>query len=501
MNIQGTAALSTLRRVVGVISALGLVGCAGNETTDVGVANATLVNPATAVTAPETPKDYVAPQDPAVARHLDELMDQKLGFFVHFGIYSQLGCEASWALVDSTPRFRRAVGWADGDADDFKRRYYDLIRSFNPIAFRPTEWAKLAKRTGFRYLIFTAKHHDGFCLWDTKTTDYKVTSPACPFSRDSRADILRQVFDAFRAEGMMISCYLSKPDFSHPDYWDNRGIGVKTTIEPSYDTAADPERWRRFCDFVHRQAIELVRDYGKIDVLWLDSASSVRPEELREKTRKIRPDLVFVNRYDGDRCVDFLTPEQSVPDHPIAVPWECCMTMIDDSNGAGWGYLYDAKYKSVRELLHLLVDVVAKGGNLALDVPPLPSGRLPEPAVARMEAMGRWLAAHGEAIYATRLQSPYRTGDWAYTASKTGTVYAIRLWREGETATELVLDGFAAEGVRAVTHLATGRDIPCRVKDDGRLILSLPADLPRDPYADAFRLESWGYILRRFAVR
>ena len=445
-----------------------------------------------AVEPPEVPKSYQPPTDPAVARHLDEFRDLKLGFFMHFGLYSQLGCEASWSLVDETAHFRQAVDWTDGDADAFKRQYYDLIRSFNPVAFRPDAWAKLAKASGFRYLIFTAKHHDGFCLWDTKCTDYKVTAPACPFSRDPRADILRRVFDAFRAEGMMISCYFSKPDFSHPDYWDGRGIGRKTRIYPSYDVAKEPERWNRFCDFAHAQALELVRDYGKVDVLWLDSASCIRPEELREKARKIRPDLIFVNRYDGNRCVDFLTPEQSVPKRPIAVPWESCVTMIEGPHGGGWGYLYDANYKSVRTLLHMLIDVVAKGGNLALDVPPTPTGALPRPAVERMEAMGRWLAAHGEAIYATRLASPYRTKDWAYTASKSGTVYAIRLWWEGERAKELEMDCESAADVRTVTHLASGRDVPFRLTDEGRLLLSLPADLRTDPYADAFRLGSVG---------
>ena len=444
---------------------------------------------AVAVVSAEPLKSDKLAADQEVARNLEWFRDQKLGFFVHFGIYSQIGGEASWVLVDKTPQWRKSVDWTDRDGDAFKRDYFALNRSFNPVAFRPDRWAKLAKRTGFRYFILTAKHHDGFCLWDTKLTDYKVTSPDCPFSTNPRADILRQAFDAFRAEGLGISCYFSKPDFHHPDYWDNLGLGRQTAIYPTYDVNKEPARWKRYCAFAHEQVMEIVKGYGKIDVLWLDSVGNIDAPALAKKVREIQPGMLVVNRYDRGVCEDFATPEQCVPKRPLAKPWESCMTMIDDPKGGGWGYLYDAAYKSERTLVHLLIDVVAKGGNLALDVGPTPSGALPPPAVRRMETIGRWLEANGLAIYATRLQAPHRTANWAYTAGKDGSVYAIRLWKDGENRpAELTMDEQVPVAVTKAIHLGSGREIVVRAGADGRLTLALPKDLKLDEYADAFRL-------------
>ena len=165
------------------------------------------------------------------------------------------------------------------------------------------------------------------------------------------------------------------------------------------------------------------------------------------------------------------------------------MTMIDDPKTGGWGYLYDADYKSERTLVHLLIDVVAKGGNLALDVGPTPSGALPPPAVARMKAMGRWLRVNGAAIYGTRILEPYRTANWAYTKGKDGTAYAIRLWKDGEDRTfELTMDEKIPTVPTKAVHLSSGREVAVRTESDGRLTLALPKDLKLDEYADAFRL-------------
>ena len=438
----------------------------------------------------ETPTHYVGPKDPAVLRHLEEFREWKIGLFMHFGLFSTAGLEPSWPLCDSVARkLRQPLDWTGGNADEFKRQYYSLIRSFNPVRFQPKEWAKFAKNNGFKYLVFTTKHHDGFCLWDTKTTDFKVTSKECPFSSDPRADIVRHVFDAFRAEGLGISCYLSKPDFNHPDYWDNRGIGVKTKIYPTYDTRKDPARWDRFCAFAQAQALELVRDYGKIDVLWLDSVSDIHPLELAEKARKIQPDLIIANRYDRHVCEDFLTPEGTVPRRPLTVPWESCITMYDTNDG-GWGYYFDENYMSPRAIIHLLIDVVSKGGNLALNVGPTPAGTLPTAAMKRLESLGAWLKANGAAIYATHIVSPYRTKDWAYTAGKDGATYALRLWKEGEKPSRtLTVDCGNSARVAKVTHVASGREIAFRQDGEVNLVLTVPDDVRLDDFADAFRLD------------
>jgi len=437
------------------------------------------------------PENYVEVTDPLVKAELEKFRDRKLALMMHFGMYTQLGIHESWPLVDdAADRWSRSlVDWSTGE--DFKRQYLDLWKSFNPVRFQPERWAALAKRNGFKYLIFTTKHHDGFCLFDSKYSEFKVTNPECPFSQNPKANIVKHVFDAFRAEGLSISCYFSKPDWHHPDYWDNCGLGYRTTRFPSYDVSKDPARWERFATYTRNQILELVRDYGPVDCIWLDGGQVQRKvgydihiEDIIAEARKIRPGLVSADRIAGGMAENIITPEQTVPEKPLMVPWESCVTM-----GTGFSYRYDDTYKSPRELVHLLIDIVAKGGNLALNVAPGPDGRLPQPAIDRMDAMGAWLGKNGAAIYGTRVLAPYRTGDWAFTQGKDGTAYAIRLWKEGErhVMRPVIPKDFDNAAVRRVVHLSTGTEIPFERVDDG-LLLRLPTSIEPDALADAFQL-------------
>lgn len=437
------------------------------------------------------PETYVEVTDPLVKAELEKFRDRKLALMMHFGIYTQLGIHESWPLVDAEAFWSRSlVDWSDGE--DFKRQYLEMWKSFNPVRLEPDRWAKLAKKNGFKYLVFTAKHHDGFCLFDSKYTGFKVTHPQCPYSKNRNADIVKCVFDAFRAEGLEISCYFSKPDWHHRDYWDNCGLGWKTTRWPSYDVKKNPERWSRFAQFTRNQILELVRDYGPFACLWLDGGQVQRRagldigiEDIVAEVRKIRPGLIVADRTAGGMAENIITPEQTVPEKPLAVPWESCVTM-----GTGFAYRYDDFYKSPRELIHLLVDIVAKGGNLALNVAPGPDGRLPQPAIDRMEAMGAWLKKNGEAIYATRVLAPYRVGDWAFTKGKEDRLYAVRLWKAGErrVVRPTLPKEFDSAGICRVVHLATGSQIPFRHTEEG-LQLNLPSALDTDEIADAFRME------------
>jgi len=436
---------------------------------------------------------YVPPSSPAVREHLEWFKDQKLCLMMHFGLYAVPGITESWPLVTKDAFWARTdIDWVSDDAE-LKRQYYALNRAFCPIRFDGAAIAKTAKRCGFRYVAFTTKHHDGFCLYDTKYTDYKTTDPACPYSANPNADIVRKLFDACRAEGLGISCYFSKPDFHHEDFWEDRGIGHCTTRFPTYDVKQNPAKWRRFCDFTKNQILELVQGYGPIDILWVDggwllprTGYDVGMTEIVRAARAIQPNLIAVDRGAEDENMDIRTPEQTVPDKPLPYPWETCMTMAD-----GWGYHYDDVYKGPRQLIHLLVDVVAKGGNLALNVGPMPDGRLPRPAVERMEAIGRWLGKNGVAIYGTRAVAPYALGQWRFTRGKDGQVYAVRLWGEGEnqkTGVYLTLEPSQGE-VRKVVHLATGREMAFHkvVGDyDQGVQIAFPPDFARDAYADAF---------------
>ena len=437
------------------------------------------------------PDNYVVPKEPQVREKLEWLKDQKLALMMHFGMYSQMGVYESWPLSDADAHWSRVqIDWTD-DAEAFKRQYWDLWKSFNPVRFQPGKWARLAKDGGFRYIVFTTKHHDGFCLFDTKYTDFKVTNPECPFSKNPCADIVKSVFDAFRAEGLGIAAYFSKPDWHSEDFWEDHGIGRKVSRMPTYDVKANPEKWARFREFTKSQIVELVRDYGPVDVIWLDGGQVQRKtgldiniEDIIAEARKYNPALISADRTAGGPCENVITPEQTVPPKPLAVPWESCITM-----GTGFSYRYDDTYKSPRELVHLLLDVVAKGGNLALNVAPGPDGRLPEPAIERMEALGAWLKANGNGIYATRPAAPFAEGNWRFTGAKDGkTVFAFRLWKDGER--DLLAQTIPVAGPERVTrvvHLGTGLEVPFAVAGKG-VAIRLPETFRTNPYADGFAL-------------
>ena len=208
---------------------------------------------------------YVWPESPALLAKLEWFRDQKLAFMAHFGMYQQAGIVESWALIDEDESWsRNEIDWTD-DIDRFKDEYVNLYRSFNPVRFDPAVWAKIAKENGFRYLILTTKHHDGFCLWDTRYTDYKVTSAACPFHLNPRADIIKAAFDAFRKEGLGIAAYFSKADWNCPYYWKPGALHSFTARGPSYDPAQDPETWEQFVQFTHGQLTELAeKSFAKV---------------------------------------------------------------------------------------------------------------------------------------------------------------------------------------------------------------------------------------------
>lgn len=437
------------------------------------------------------PENYVVPEEPEVRERLEWFKDQKLALMMHFGIYSQLGIYESWPLSDADAHWSRTqIDWTD-DGEAFKRQYWDLWKSFNPVRIQPEKWASLAKENGFRYLIFTTKHHDGFCLFDTKYTDFKTTNPACPFSKNPQADIARHVFDAFRAQGLGIAAYFSKPDWHNEDFWEGKGVGRTVSRMPTYDVKAHPEKWARFREFTKNQIVELVRDYGPVDVIWLDGGQVQRKtgldigiEDIIAEARKFKPNLISADRTAGGTCENVITPEQTVPPEPLAVPWESCITM-----GTGFSYRYDDTFKSPRELVHLLLDVVAKGGNLALNVAPGPDGRLPEPAIERMAALGEWLKANGKGIYATRPAAPFAKGDWRFTATKDGrTLFAFRLWHGGECdSLAQTIPMTESDKVASVRHLATGIEVPFRAIDGG-IAIRLPDTFRTDPSADGFAL-------------
>jgi alpha-L-fucosidase len=303
----------------------------------------------------------------------------RFGMFIHWGPYSLKGVEASWPLYGgSVPR----------------AEYEALPQRFNPTKLDAPAIARLARRAGMKYLVFTSKHHDGFAMYDTALSDYSIMHT--PYDKD----ICRMIVDACRAKGLRVGFYFSMPDWHHPDYMtapSNRKPGPGLLPQE-----LDPARWERYVRFLHGQVRELCTNYGKLDIMWFDLGGSHTAEqwksaELHEMVRGLQPHIIINNRGGGD-FGDYATPEQRVPAGGQAGLWETCMTI-----NRTWAYNpSDTRYKSVDELLTVLANTASGGGNLLLNVGPMPTGEIQPEFVERLEAIGDWLRVNGISIYGTR---------------------------------------------------------------------------------------------------
>jgi len=404
---------------------------------------------------------------------LEWFQDQKFGIILHWAPYALFDCCESWPISpgDEWARAEDMECWTSRERDfaRFQRDYWDLNKQFNPVKFAPEEWARLAKLAGARYVSFTTKHHDGFCMWDTATTDYKITGPDCPFHNALRADVFGEVVRAFQNQGMAISAYFSKADWHCPHYW----APDRPVLTRHANTLDDPEEWARFVAYTHAQIREIMSNYGKIDILWLDAGWVKEQEDIDmagmvAMARELQPGLIVANRTVGDEFEDFVTPEREIPDEPLGEPWEACLVMAEN-----WKYCHRDHYRSVREILDMLVETVAKGGNLVLGIGPNPEGELTPEAVERLEKIGEWMAINGEAIYGTRAVDPHRDGKFWFTG-KGSTTYAFV-----PQAEDFVLRSVAS--VATVQVLGLEEPVRTCAHDDG-LLVCLPAaaaDLPK----------------------
>lgn len=386
--------------------------------------------------------------DPVILNRISEWQDLKFGFMAHWGIYAQWGVVESWSICNEPWITRNGENYYD-----YMRRYQALNKTFNPRHFNANAWAKAAKEAGMKYFIFTTKHHDGYCLFDSKYTDY--SSMHSPY----HGDIVGQVVDAFRNQGFWTGLYFSKADWHHDDYWAHEWATPDRNV--NYDPTEHPERWQRFCDFTYNQVKEITHNYGDIDILWFDGGwcrpawsvddevrdwlgckgwiQDVNMPRIAKMARENNPDMLIVDRTVHGRYENYRTPEKEVPGELLPYPWETCMTM-----GDSWSYVPNDNYKSTRTLVHMLCDVVAKGGCLLLNVGPDAEGRIPDTALLRMREMGEWLAANGRAIYSTRPLKPYAEGDWRFTQSKDGKtcymIYLVPSDAKGKLTVELPTD-------------------------------------------------------------
>ncbi len=429
------------------------------------LASVLIALPAVPASRAQTDPAAEAETDPLVLAKLEWFQDQKFGLLMHWGTYAQWGIVESWSLCPEDEGWCERRGEHAGDYFAYKRDYENLKTTFNPVRFDPEAWARAAWDAGMRYVVFTTKHHDGFCMFDTKLTDYRITAPDCPFSASPRRDVAGEIFAAFRARGFGTGAYFSKPDWHCPDYWWPQFPPLDRNA--NYEIAKHPERWEAFKVFTRGQIRELMADYGPMDILWLDggwvkprnpprpcglnrAGQDIDMPAIAAMARALQPGLIVVDRDVPGRYENYRTPENQVPDAPLPYVWETCMPMA-----TSWSYVATDTYKPARELVHLLVDIVAKGGNLLLNIGPSPEGEWAPDAYDRLAALGAWMQVNGDAIYRTRAVAPYKEGQLCYTRLPDGTLHAIWLAAPGEEAPPAVFEipSFAPRPGSEVTML------------------------------------------------
>lgn len=452
---------------------------------------------------------YVAPLDPLVQKNISNWQDRKFGLFMHWGTYSQWGIVESWSLCPEDEGWTQRRGPHSKNYAEYVKAYENLQTTFNPVKFAPEKWVKAAKDAGMKYMIFTTKHHDGFNMFDTKETDYKITSSKTPFSTNPRSNVTKEIFDAFRKEGFSVGAYFSKPDWHTDNYWWPYFPPKDRNV--NYEVKKYPERWKAFKDFTYNQIKELMSQYGKVDILWLDGGW-VRPlstvdtsvewqrgikidqdidmKRIAEMARGYQPGMLVVDRTVTGEYENYTTPEQEVPKEPLPFPWETCMTM-----GDSWSYVPNDNYKSAHTLIQLLVKIVSRGGNFLLNIGPGPDGDWDPVAYSRLQEIGKWIAINGEGIYGSKPIAPYSADNIYYTQSKDGNnIYAFYLSETDAVSlpAQVVLKNIAVAKGSKISLQGITANLKWKT-DGGNIIITVPSSVASklsSQHAAVFKIET-----------
>ena len=432
----------------------------------------------------ERSDQYTPPEDSLVIQKLHHWQDQKFGMLIHWGLYSVAGIVESWSICSEE------ADWIPRDStmayEGYKKWYWGLKDSFNPTRFNPEQWAQAAKSAGMRYAIFTAKHHDGFNMFNTAFSDFSIAKG--PFQTDPRADVAKYVFEAFRNNDLMVGAYFSKPDWHSEYYWWPRYATPRRT--QNYNIDKNPWRWNQFKEFTYNQIGELMHNYGPIDILWLDGGWVNNPgtksvldmDRISQMARQAQPGILFVDRTIHGKYENYQTPEQQIPDKQLPYPWETCMTL-----GVDWGYTPHAVFKSPVTVIAKLMEIVAKGGSLLLGVGPTPEGILQDEIVSRLQTIGGWMKKNGTAIYNT-VTTPqyYSEGIW-FTMNKDGkTMYALYSNPEAEKFPDYIeWENNIPAKRSAIYCLQNGKKVKWEIKNN-RVRVYLPQNLKTEVNALAF---------------
>ncbi|HYL75689.1 MAG TPA: alpha-L-fucosidase [Bryobacteraceae bacterium] len=379
-----------------------------------------------------------APADAAETRErrMKWWHEARFGMFIHWGLYSVAG-RHEWIMENE------AIPVAE---------YEQLAKRFTPKPNAARAWAKLARQAGQKYMVMTTKHHEGFCNFDSKLTNYTAAKQACG------RDLVKEYVDAARAEGLRVGFYYSLMDWHHPD-------GARC--------ADDEAARRRFVDYIHGHVRELCTNYGKLDVLWYDVSWPLKPEgwesaKMNAMVRELQPDIIINNR--SGLPEDFATPEQNVNAADRA--WEACMTM----NGS-WGYQKaDDDWKSPRTVLKYLITCARDGGNYLLNIGPKPDGSIPEDSIRILTAIGKWMEKNGDTIY-TAEPCKVKRSNYALFTRKGNTLYMhVHYWPGDYVA----ISGLKAQVKSARLH-ASGKVVKVDQDRFRTRISGLPAAAPDDP--------------------
>jgi len=424
-------------------------------------------------------KNYLNESKDVKDQRMQWWRDATFGMFIHWGAYAVPGGEYQGKIV-------KGVGeWIMHSGNIPVPEYEKFVASFNPEKFNAKEWVAIAKNAGIKYIVITSKHHDGFCLWDSKVTNYDVMD-AAPFKRD----ILKELSDACKEAGVKMCFYHSIMDWHQPDAESKKSYAHQNSANPDF------AKYRE--QYLKPQLKELIQKYDPaviwFDGEWIPEWTEEQGKDLYNFLRNLKPDLIINNRVGKgrsgmqgmnkykDAAGDFGTPEQEILEGTADADWESCMTMNDT-----WGFKKtDNNWKSSENLIHNLIDIAAKGGNYLLNVGPTAEGLIPDASVERLKEMGDWININGEAIYATNSAKHYKEGDnIKYTLSSDGKfVYAIIVKAPGESIDIKQID--LAPGSK-IHMLGAKKALKYNVQD-GVIHVNMPKQLP-GKYAWVLKVE------------